>query len=271
MRIPRVITAVFTGGILALGGVIFQSVFKNPMADSYILGVSSGASFSVALFTVLGVVFQSAISIPLIAFIGAAGAGMLILVFSKENRDSMLLTGIALNFFLSAMTSFLLFIAKEHTSAILFWSMGSLASAAWDKTAVLFVTVILFTFFCIASSKTLDLLLFDDETAFSSGLNVNKARIILLTAASLGTAVAVSYCGIIGFVGLMAPHFARLLVGDGHKNLIPFSLVIGSLILLLSDTLARTLMMPSEIPVGIVTSIVGAPVLFYMLKRNQKK
>lgn len=271
MRIPRVITAVLSGGILALGGVVFQSVFQNPMADSYVLGVSSGASFSVALFTVLGIVFKSTVSVPLIAFIGAIGAGLIILIFSDKNKSSMLLTGIALNFFLSALTSLLLFLGKEHTSSILFWSMGSLASASWDKVLILFVTIIVFFIFCLSSTKQLDLLLFDDETAISSGLNVKKTRLVLLTAASFGTAVAVSYCGIIGFVGLMAPHFARLITGDSHKKLIPSSIIIGALILLISDTIARTIIMPSELPVGIVTSIIGAPILFFMLKRSHRK
>lgn len=269
LRLPRVISAILCGAALALCGLVFQSVFRNPMADSYILGVSSGASFAVGLAFITGISFAD-FSLPMVAFLGAMGTTALLFVISKRNTSSMLLSGIALNYLLSALTTLTIYITNRQAESILFWTMGSLGNSSWQKVwtiaAVLFVATIITYRYCNA----MDLLLMDDSTAISSGLDVKTTRIVLLAISSIVTATVVSFCGIIGFVGLMSPHFMRILVGPKHKRLLPLSMMMGSAIMLFSDIISRFIIAPAELPIGIVTSILGAPVFLVLLRRKAR-
>ena len=268
LRIPRVISAILVGAALALCGVVFQSVFRNPMADSYVLGVSSGASFFVGLGFVIGISFAD-VSLPVVAFIGAMLTTALLFAISRKNTASLLLTGIALNFFLSALTTLTIYLSNRQADNILFWTLGSLGSSSWTRVLILCVVLTVATTITGSNSTAMDLLLMDDSTAISSGVDVKKTRIILLAVASVVTATVVCFCGIIGFVGLMSPHFVRLLVGPKHRRLLPLSMLMGSAILLLSDIVCRFAIAPSELPIGIITSVLGAPVFLTLLRRKR--
>lgn len=268
LRVPRVFCCIFAGSILALCGLVFQCVFRNPMADSYILGISSGASASVAFALLLGISLTSAVRLPVVAIAGSLLSASFIFGTNRKDYYSLLLSGIAVNFFLSALTT--LFVHLEHGTidAVMYWTMGSLSNSNYIRVFVL-ATVAFFDFLIVEkNSNAMDILLTDDSTAISSGVNTQSKRLFLLAVSSVSTAVVVSYCGVIGFVGLMSPHLGRVLTGPGHKHLAPISMLFGADILLLSDLISRTVVSPSELPVGIVTSLLGAPLFFILLKRR---
>ena len=269
LRIPRVLASIVTGAALALCGLVFQSVFRNPMADSYVLGISSGASFSVGLGFVLGISYAD-VSLPVVAFIGSMLTTALLFAISRKNTSSLLLSGISLNFLLSALTTLTIYLSDRLAENILFWTLGSLGNSSWTRLLILSVVTLFATIFVFGNNNAMDLLLLDDSTAISSGLNVKKTRILLLVVASVVTATVVCFSGIIGFVGLMSPHFLRILVGPKHKRLIPLSMMMGSVILLFSDIVCRFIVPPSELPIGIVTSILGAPVFMMLLRRRRR-
>ena len=268
LRIPRILSAILTGASLALCGVVFQSVFRNPMADSYVLGVSSGASFFVGLGFVVGISFVD-VSLPVVAFCGSILTTALLFLISRRNTGTLLLSGIALNFFLSAMTTLTIYLSNRQADNILFWTLGSLGSSSWPRLLILCVVTIAATLVVGRNIEAMDLLLMDDSTAISSGLNVKAVRIILLVTASIVTATVVCFCGIIGFVGLMSPHFMRILVGPKHRRLLPLSMLMGAVILLFADIVCRSLIAPSELPIGIITSVLGAPVFLMLLRRKR--
>ena len=268
LRIPRVLSSIVIGASLALCGLIFQCVFRNPMADSYVLGISSGASFFVGLGFVVGISFAD-VSLPVVAFIGSMLTTALLFAISRKNTHSLLLSGISLNFLLSALTTLTIYLSDKMAENILFWTLGSLGNSNWNRLLIL--TCILVSAFIVVNSNcsSMDLLLLDDSTALSSGLDVKKKRILLLSIASVVTATVVCFSGIIGFVGLMSPHFMRMLVGPKHRRLVPLSMMMGSVILLFSDIICRFIVPPSELPIGIVTSILGAPVFMMLLRRKR--
>ncbi len=269
MRLPRVISAILAGGILALSGLVFQSVFQNPMADSYLLGVSSGASLSVVLSALLFPSALLSLFLPYFAFIGALLAALLIFTVSKREPTSLILTGIAMNLLLSALTTLCIFISRRKTESVLFWSLGSFSSSNWMGVTYLFSALIILFTVTYLSATRLDILLLDSGTAASMGVDVGRTRIVMLVAASLATAVAVSLSGIIGFVGLISPHFIKLALGARHRRTIPLSMLLGGVIMLSADLVSRTLASPSELPVGIITSILGVPVFILLLRRRR--
>lgn len=265
IRLPRVVCAVLAGSALALGGLVFQSVFRNPMADSYILGVSSGASCLIGFNMLLAI----GIGNTFVALIGSICTTAMLFATAKGDHSRLLLSGIAVNFLLSALTTLTIYLGRRQLDTVLYWTMGSLSGSSWPRAAILAAVVALSSFVLMARASVLDILLLDDSTAISSGLDAKVARMLLLAMASALTAVVVSFCGIIGFVGLMSPHFARLIIGAKHRGLIPTSMLLGAVILLLSDILSRSIVAPSELPIGIITSILGAPVFLVLLRRHK--
>lgn len=265
IRLPRVVCAVLAGSALALGGLVFQSVFRNPMADSYILGVSSGASCLIGFNMLLAIGIGNTFA----ALIGSICTTALLFATAKGDHSRLLLSGIAVNFLLSALTTLTIYLGRRQLDTVLYWTMGSLSGSSWPRAAILAAVVALSSFVLMARASVLDILLLDDSTAISSGLDAKVARMLLLAMASALTAVVVSFCGIIGFVGLMSPHFARLIIGAKHRGLIPTSMLFGAVILLLSDILSRSIVAPSELPIGIITSILGAPVFLVLLRRRR--
>lgn len=268
IRIPRVLTAIVTGAALALCGLVFQSVFRNPMADSYVLGISSGASFSVGLGFVLGISYAD-VALPVVAFVGSMLTTALLFAISRRSTSSLLLSGISLNFLLSALTTLTIYLSNRQAENILLWTLGSLGNSSWFRLLLIFLATIIAAIIVFFNCNSMDLLLLDDSTAISSGLNIRRCRVLLLILASIVTATVVSFSGIIGFVGLMSPHFMRILIGPKHKRLIPMSMLMGAIILTFSDIVCRFIVAPSELPIGIVTSILGAPVFMVLLRRKK--
>ena len=273
LRLPRILLASLTGISLALGGTVFQAVFRNPMAEPYILGISSGSALGASLVVLLGfqITFGGISALGLGAFAGA-GASLLILYLffgrTDGSRIGLLLGGIVLSFFLSSLMSLILSMNREMASSILFWSMGSFTTASWEKILFLAPLTLLFSMEFLFYGNALNLLTAGEETAHTLGLNVRGTTNILLLSASMLTAATVACSGTIGFIGLLVPHGVRLLTGANHRRLIPVVIPAGASVMVLADLLARTVHPPMEIPVGVITGLMGAPLFLFLLKRN---
>lgn len=270
IRLPRLLSSILVGIALASGGVSLQTLFRNPLAEPYILGVSAGASLGVALSVVTGTSIQSfgPYVTSFMAFFGAVFAVMLVYSLSKllgMKPISVLLLGLATSFMLAAVVTFLQFLAQKDVDLIFAWLMGSFSTASWTHVNVLILTVPVGVTLLFIRAKDLNVLLMGDHYAEQVGVNVKGLTEYLVIVTALLTAVAVAAAGIIGFVGVVIPLIARFLVGLDHKILIPASCLLGAIILALSDTLARFVIRPSELPVGVVTSLIGAPLFVYFL------
>lgn len=277
IRMPRIMMAVIIGMALAGAGVVFQAVFQNPMADPYVLGISSGAAFGASVVIVFGFVvnvpFFSTVTVG--AFIGAIGTSFAVWQISKiggkTQATTLLLSGIALNFLLSSGISMLMVFNREQVERIVFWTMGSLAAASWAQVGIMIFPVLAGVVLFRIYSRDLNIMLMGEDVAQSLGVDVEKLRVILIMVASAVTAAAVSVSGIIGFVGLIIPHAVRLFVGPDHRRLIPISVMAGGIFLLAADTVARTIFAPSEIPIGVMTAFIGAPYFIFLLQSSKGK
>ena len=276
LRLPRVLTAIVSGMVLAVSGVVFQALFRNPMADPYVLGISSGAAFGVSLAAFLGLVSGAtgAWSVPAAAFSGAIGAALIIFTLSGGVRRSpvtLLLTGIALNFMLSALMTLFMYLNRSQLQSIIQWTLGSFSTASWDKLIIMAVIASCGIFPLFFMTRELDILLLDEQSGLSVGVPLRTVRFILLILSTLITAVTVSFCGVIGFVGLMVPHIVRLIIGPRHRQLLVCSMIGGAVMMVAADTIARTVLGASELPVGVVTSLAGAPLFILLLVNHHKE
>ncbi len=270
LRFPRVLGGIIAGAALAASGMVYQGLFRNVMSDPFVLGISSGAAFAVALGSYLGFITGAAgnFTVPLFAFFGALLTSALIFIISggvKNSPTTLLLTGIALNFLLSALMTLFLYLNRTQLHSILQWTMGSFAGSTWTKVAILAGTSLTGILPLFSMTHEMDLLMVDDTTAHSIGVNMRKVRIILLILCTVSTSVTVAFYGIIGFVGLMVPHIMRLVVGPMHRKLLPLTLIGGAIMVVVSDMVARTAIAPSELPVGVITSIAGTPLFLLLL------
>jgi iron complex transport system permease protein len=283
IRLPRIVLAVAVGALLATAGTIMQGLFRNPLADPGLVGVSAGAGLAAAATIVLGDTLLAGTRLggaigpellPLAAFLGAlAVTALLYRIATREGRTSiatLLLAGLALGALAGAGTGLLVFLADDRQLRdITFWTLGSLAGATWPKVAAItpFLVATLVALPVIA--RGLDLLVLGEAEAFHMGVPVERLKrfAIVLVAAAAGAAVAAA--GVIGFVGIVVPHLLRLVIGPGHRALLPAAVLLGGLVLLAADTLARTLAAPAELPVGIVTAILGAPFFLVLLLRQR--
>jgi iron complex transport system permease protein len=281
-RLPRIIAGVLIGAALAAAGVLYQGVFKNPMADSYVLGVSAGAAVgaSAAILAGAGVVFFELRLVQVAAFVGALSAMFLVYnlarVGSRVPVTTLLLCGIAVNFFLFAVVGVLEIIAANKLPDIVFWLMGGYSNVYWQNIWAILPFIVIGIVVAFFYVRDLNLLAMGEETAHHLGVNVERSKQILLVLASLITAAAVSVCGLIGFVGLMIPHLTRLVIGPDHRILLPTSTIIGAIFLVLCDDLARVLstlfatMSTRDLPVGIITMLFGAPFFIFLLKKKKQ-
>lgn len=274
IRLPRVLMCIVAGATLAVCGGAYQAVFKNPLSDPYILGVSSGASLGASFAIVLGL-DALIIGVPLIAFVFALLTVVLIMKLSRVgNRmhtTTLILAGISFNFLFSAIISLIMFIDREDMHKIYFWTMGSLSGIKYsDVIIVAFFTVFGYIMLRMLA-KRMNALLLGDISAQSIGIDVEKTKKSILIVSTLMTSAVVSYCGVIGFVGLIVPHIIRLIVGGDNRKILPYSVFGGIIFMLLADILARTLASPNELPIGTITSIVGAPFFIYLLYNAKQK
>lgn len=277
IRLPRIMLAALVGMGLSTVGLSFQAIFKNPMADPYVLGISSGAAVGAAIGFVLGfeASFFGASAITITAFLGSILTTVLVYniarVKNKIPTNTLLLAGISMNFLLSSLLSIIMVFNRQEVERIVFWTMGSVSSASYTQILVLLPFLFIGIFIILSFSKDLNIILTGDETAKSLGIEVERIKKILLISSSMIVAACVSVSGIIGFVGLIIPHIVRMLLGPDHRSLLPFSVVAGAVFMVISDTLARTLASPAEIPVGAITALFGAPYFIYLLIKNKRK
>jgi iron complex transport system permease protein len=277
VRLPRILLSALIGVGLSIVGSTFQSMFRNPMADPYVLGISSGASAgaTIAIVFGLGGIVGGLSIITLFAFLGAILTVVIVYniarVGTRVTSLGLILAGIAVGLFLSSMVSLLMFFNRDDIEKIVMWIMGSVSAATWNRVGILAPVVILGSVIIMAYARDLNAMSIGDETAKSLGIEVEKVKKILLTVSSLIVASCVSTSGVIGFVGLIVPHTIRLIVGSDQRAVLPFSAVTGAIFMVVCDTLARNLIPPSEIPVGTITSLFGAPFFIFMLYKNKKK
>ncbi|RDY29238.1 iron ABC transporter permease [Romboutsia weinsteinii] len=276
IRLPRVILGAVCGAGLALCGVLMQCVTKNPIAEPYILGISSGASCGAVAVIVLGGISTLGItSITGGAFVGSIVSGVLVFAIGTQmgrttSTTRLVLSGMAISTIFGALTNLLIYSAKNSNQAknALFWTVGSLGGAKWDVLLIPFIALIIVVAVAFIMSKSLDVLLLGDDSAIILGINVKLVKSIILILATLLTSTLVAITGAIGFIGLVVPHVCRTVAGSDHKKLIVLSTLVGSIFLILSDVAARGLFPPIEIPIGIITSLVGGPFFLYLISKK---
>jgi iron complex transport system permease protein len=276
IRMPRVLLAGVVGAALAFSGAIYQGLFKNPMAESFVLGVSAGAALGGAIGMIIGISRVMGIGgTGLMAFLGALFTTYLVYQLGRTggrvSMTSLLLAGMAINFMLSAAISLLMIFNRQRMDNIIMWTMGSFANSTWGKVVLSFVTVMAGMLVTRFFARDLNILLMGEEEAKYLGIDVERTKKILLALSSFIAAMAVAVSGIIGFVGLIIPHAIRLVMGPDHRVLLPYSAVVGAIFLIIADTMARTLVSPMEIPVGIITALAGAPFFLYLLSKKKRE
>lgn len=271
LRFPRTLLAFLTGGALAVCGGVYQAIFKNPMADPFVLGISSGAAFGATIGIVLSIpaTFLGMNTVSVFAFAGALLSIFFVYHIAKVGRQanttSLLLCGVAVNQFLTAVISFAMLISANEMKKIYFWTLGSFSARGWDHVITVLPYIIAGLAVVFLFARELDIMVLGDETAVRFGVNVERNKRILFVVTSLMMAACVSVSGIIGFVGLVSPHIVRLIFGPVHRRLLPMSFILGGIVLCICDTIARSVM-AAEIPVGIITAIAGAPFFIYLLR-----
>jgi iron complex transport system permease protein len=276
IRLPRVLLAGVVGAALSIAGATYQGLFRNPLADPYLIGVAQGA----ALGAVIGFLLPLAGlgltlgAVPLMAFLGALGSVAVVYALARVGKtlpmSTLILAGVALGALLGAIVAYLTITSGQMMRSIVFWLSGSFALSQWSEVQIVFPIMLLASVIILVFGRSLNIMQLDEEQAQQLGINVERLKIILLVVATLITAAAVSFVGIIGFVGIIIPHAVRLIWGPDYRFLLPLSMVSGAIFLILADLLARTLLGPSEIPIGVITAIAGAPFFLYILRRRAR-
>jgi len=271
LRAPRMVLGLLAGTMLAVAGGTYQGVFRNPLADPYLLGVAAGAGLgaTIAIADVGGGLSTPSWT-PLLAFAGALVAVAVTWAIGgrglRTSTSSLILAGVAVaSLFTSAQTFLQQQASVDSLARVYIWLLGSLASASWSSVTLVLPYVVICTLICLVAARALDVMSVGEDESRSLGLAVGKVRLLVVAAASLGTAAVVSAVGLIGFVGIVVPHVVRLLVGTSYRRILPISVIAGAAFLVIADTIARTVMAPSELPLGVVTALVGAPVFVFIL------
>lgn len=278
IRLPRVILSGLVGAALAIAGAAFQGLLRNPLADPYTLGVSSGASVGavITLFFQISIPFVGSFTLPLISILFSLLTIVFVLTFARKIERSMrvetiILTGIIFSSFLGALISLMIALTGDELRQIISWLLGSVSMRGWEYIKIILPFFIIGSLVLIVNAKELNAMSFGEERAQHLGVNVQRRKLIILIAGSILTGAAVAVSGTIGFVGLVIPHFARLCWGPDHKHLLPLSILIGSGFLIIADLISRTIISPAELPIGVITSLIGAPVFAMILLHRKKK
>lgn len=274
IRIPRVLLATMVGAALAISGAVLQGIFRNPLADPSIIGVSSGAAFGAVSAIVIGATPFGLMTTPIAAFVGGIITTLVVWSLSRRNGRvdtvTLILVGIALNSMIGAGMGMLNYMADdEQLRSVVFWSMGSLGGATWRNDLAILPLIALGLIVLPWKARDLNLLVLGEREARHLGVDVDRTRFLMIVVVALTTAAAVAFAGIIGFVGLIVPHLIRLVAGPDHRVLLPASALAGATLLVLTDLLARTIVSPLELPIGIVTSLLGAPFFLFLLLRTR--
>ncbi len=277
IRLPRVLLSALVGAALALAGVAFQGIFRNPLADPYLLGVASGASLGAAMAISFGVSLPllGALGLPLTTFaFGLAAVALVMLLARRGNQFPVLnlvLAGVVLGASCTAATSFVMLMDRQQAAGVLAWLLGSFSLSSWRAVGTMAPLLVISGGILLAAARALDVLQVGDEQAAQLGMPVERVKLLLIVVATLATAAAVSVSGVIGFVGLITPHAARLAFGPGHRTLVPASALLGATFLVLADLMARTVIAPAEVPIGVVTAMVGGPLFLWLLRRSDRR
>jgi iron complex transport system permease protein len=273
LRLPRAILAGLVGAGLSISGATFQALLRNPLADPYILGVSSGAAVGAIIAILLGLSTFS-LSLPFASFLGALLTILGVFYFGRQegkiHPNTLLLAGVIIGSFLSALIMFFISVSqREELHTIIFWLMGDFSFSNARSIFIIFPYILLGVFLLHLRSRQLNLILSGEEHAVQLGVDVERLKLVSYLCASLITAASVSVCGLIGFVGLIVPHSVRLIFGPDHRLLIPSAALVGASFLIASDTLARTILSPTELPVGVITAAFGGPFFIYLLRTRK--
>ena len=276
IRLPRVVFAAITGAALAAAGTAYQGLFRNPLADPYLVGVAAGAGLGATLSLAFNLqsTFLGLSAVPIGAFAGALATVGLVLASAQVGRtmpiSTTLLAGVAVGAFASALTTFLMLRTPEGLRRAFNWLLGGSTAAGWEPVWTVLPYVVLGLIVLLLHARALNVLQLDEEQARQLGLNVERVKLTLVLAATLMTAAVVAFGGLIGFVGLVVPHVLRLLAGPDYRRLLPLTVLGGAAFLIAADLLARTVLAPQELPVGVVTAIVGAPFFVFLLRRLKR-
>ena len=271
IRLPVALSGIIVGASLGVSGAIFQAILRNPLADPYILGISAGAALGAAVAQAL---LLSSIPVSLAAFVGAIAAMAIVYLLSLSSGSStplyLILAGVAISALLGSIMSFVMLMSNAmqiRIYSIMLWLMGGIKETGWHELIFIGAAFLVLIALALLTTPYLDILPFGDEKASSLGVQVERARLVSMTIAALLAGIAVYLSGLVGFVGLVVPHITRLIIGPSHKRLITVSIFAGAIFLLFSDLIARTVLRPVEVPVGIITSLIGAPFFLYLLLR----
>ncbi len=275
VRFPRVVMGIVVGAALAAAGAMMQGVFGNPLAEPGVVGVSSGAALAAASSIAFGIGVFGNWTIPLFAFAGGLVTTLLVYAMSRDGGRTevvtLVLTGIAVNAVASAGMAFVMFAADTQArEQIVFWTLGSLNGTRWQYVALVVPLCLIGLLGAFLLARQLDLLSLGDRAARHVGVDVERLRLVVIVLVSLLTAAAVSFCGIIGFVGLVVPHLIRIVLGPGHKALVPASALGGAVLLVAADLVARTAVPYADLPIGMLTALVGGPFFFWLLRRTRR-
>lgn len=272
LRLPRIMMSILVGMMLSSSGAVVQTVFQNPLADPYIIGIAASATF--------GAVIAFIFNMPdfmygVLSFITCLTSTMMIFKMAKKgnkvNVATLLIVGIAVSSFLGAFTSFAMYLIGEDSFKITMWMMGYLGNATWKRVIILLVPLIFSVSYFYSKRNQLDALLSGDEEAHSLGVDVNRLKVKTLAVSALVVAFSVAFSGMIGFVGLIIPHTMRMLVGPSNSKLLPNAILGGGFFLLLCDTFGRLVLAPTEVPIGVITAFFGAPFFLYLALRNKRR
>lgn len=278
IRMPRVVLAGLVGASLSIAGAAFQALFKNPLADPYTLGVSSGASVGAVatLFFGISVPFLGIYTLPVFSMIGALVTMLLVISFAKlvdraMKMETIILTGIIFSSFLGSVISLMIALTGEELRQIIGWLLGSVSMRGWSFVQMALPFIIIGSFLLWLNRRELNAMLFGEERARYLGVNVKKRKIMILIGGSMLTGTAVAVSGTIGFVGLVVPHMTRLLFGSDNRHVLPLSFINGAALLIVCDLVSRTIISPTELPIGVITAFIGAPVFAFIFFRQRRK
>ncbi|WP_342539189.1 MULTISPECIES: iron ABC transporter permease [unclassified Sporosarcina] len=278
IRMPRVVLAGLVGASLAISGAAFQGLLKNPLADPYTLGVSSGASVGavMTLFFGISIPFLGTYTLPIFSMVGAALTMFLVLGFARlvdraMRMETIILTGIIFGSFLGSVLSLMIALTGEELRQIIGWLLGSVSMRGWNYITMILPFVVVGSFMLWLNRRELNAMLFGEERAHHLGVNVKRRKFAILIGGSILTGSAVAVSGTIGFVGLVVPHMTRLLWGSDHRHLLTLSFMNGATLLIICDLIARTIISPTELPVGVITAFIGAPVFAFIFYKQRRK
>ena len=277
IRFPRAVMAFLVGAALAASGTVMQSVLRNPLASSYTLGVSSGASLMAAIVIVSGFALPviGEYTLPLFGFAGGLGTVFLAMALAMRfdrnlENQTIILVGMVLSLFVNALLTLVTALADDHLSRLVYWQMGSFSGQSWANCGLVLSILVVGLLVLLRYSREMDLMTFGEEQALSAGVDLQKVKLILISVSALMTGTAVSLAGVIGFVDLIAPHVVRRFFGSNHKLVVPASALFGGMFMVLADMAGRTMLAPEELPVGAVTALIGAPFFAYIYFRRRR-